>query len=97
MVVEIAQIEIQPGKESEFEETVAGTTALLVSAEGCGGVRLLRGVEHPGRYRLLIDWESVDHHTRFRETAEFDTWKGRVGPYFAGPPEVEHAVDVPVR
>lgn len=94
MIVEIAEVEVRPGQESGFERTIADTRELLALAEGCGGVRLMRGVEHPSRYRLLINWDSLDHHARFRATAEFGTWREQVGPFFAGPPKVEHAVDV---
>jgi quinol monooxygenase YgiN len=94
MVTEIAEIEVRPGQEAEFEKTVVGTTDLLLAGDGCGGVRLARSVEYPSRYRLFITWESVEHHLRFRDTTSFEEWRGVVGPYFAGAPRVEHIEDV---
>ena len=45
----------------------------------------------PGRYVLLVDWDSVEAHTvGFRESAAFAEWRALIGPFFAKPPCVEH-------
>jgi hypothetical protein len=31
-----------------------------------------------------------DHMVHFRESADFQTWRAEVGPYFATPPQVQH-------
>jgi len=44
---------------------------------------------------LLVEWDSVDAHVEnFRNTDRFTSWRGHIGPYFAGPPTVEHFTDV---
>ncbi|MEW2556001.1 antibiotic biosynthesis monooxygenase family protein [Streptomyces zhihengii] len=95
MITEIAQIEIDPGREKEFEEAVARALPLFLGAEGCHGVDLHRSVENPSRYRLMVRWETVEHHTvAFRGSEGFARWRALAGPYFAAPPQVEHVHSV---
>ena len=95
MIQEIAQIDVKPGMEAEFEKGVAAATPLFKRAKGCHGARLSRSIEKPGRYRLFIDWESVDDHTvGFRGSGDFKQWRALVGHCFATPPEVEHVNEV---
>ncbi|MGI6873332.1 MULTISPECIES: antibiotic biosynthesis monooxygenase family protein [Amycolatopsis] len=95
MVTEIAHIRVRPGAEAAFEAAVAEAVPLFRAAEGCHGVRLVRSVEVPSLYRLLVEWETVEHHTvTFRGSAGFARWRELAGPHFAAPPEVEHVADV---
>jgi quinol monooxygenase YgiN len=34
------------------------------------------------------------HDASFRATERFTAWRALIGPYFAGPPRVEHFTDV---
>ena len=91
MVVEIAQIEIKPGLEAEFEAGVKKAVPIFQRARGCSGMELHRSVEKPQRYRLLVKWETVENHTvDFRGSEDFQAWRKLVGHCFASPPEVEH-------
>ena len=56
---------------------------------------MTRGVETPDRFVLLVEWDSVEAHTvNFRQTDRFTEWRAAIGPWFAGPPRVEHFTDV---
>ena len=91
MVLEIAQIDVKPGLEAEFEAGVQKAAPLFKRAKGCRSLSLLRSVEKPGRFRLVIGWETVENHTvDFRGSADFQEWRKLVGHCFASPPEVEH-------
>jgi heme-degrading monooxygenase HmoA len=91
MVTEIAEIDVKPGLEAEFEGNVAKGAALFKRAKGCRGMELQRVVETPGRYRLFVKWETVEHHTAdFRGSADFQEWRKLVGHCFASPPSVDH-------
>ena len=91
MFLEIAQIDIKPGLEAEFEAGVAKAAPLFQRAKGCKGMSLQRSVEKPGRYRLFVTWQTVEDHTvDFRGSADFQEWRKLVGHCFASPPEVEH-------
>jgi heme-degrading monooxygenase HmoA len=95
MITEIAQIEIKPGMESEFESGVKKAAPLFHRAKGCRGMELQRSVEKPGRYRLFVSWETLENHTvDFRNSSDFQEWRKLVGHCFASPPEVEHTRQV---
>ena len=91
MVTEIAQIDVKPGMEAEFESGVTKAAPLFKRAKGCHGMELRRSVEKPQRYRLYVEWATVEDHTvAFRGSADFQEWRKLVAHCFAAPPEVEH-------
>jgi len=95
MVFEIAQIDVIQGSEAEFEAAVAKAKPLFLRSKGCQGLDLVRSVEKPCRYRLLVRWATVENHTvDFRNSPEFTEWRALASPFFAAPPEVEHAEPV---
>jgi heme-degrading monooxygenase HmoA len=95
MILEIAQIDVKPGTEAEFEAGVAKATPLFKRAKGCTGMTLQRSAEKPSRYRLFVQWDTVENHTvDFRGSADFQEWRKLVGHCFASPPEVEHVREV---
>ena len=95
MVLEIAQIDVKPGMENDFEAGVQKAMPLFRRAKGCKGMGLQRSVERPGRYRLFVQWETLENHTvDFRGLADFAEWRKLVGHCFAQPPEVEHTREV---
>lgn len=91
MILEVAQIEVKPGMESEFEAGVAAAVPLFQRAKGCKRMELQTSLEVPSRYRLFVTWETLENHTvDFRQSADFQAWRGYVGHCFASPPQVEH-------
>jgi quinol monooxygenase YgiN len=91
MITEIAQIDVKPGMEAEFEDGVRKAAPIFQRAKGCHGLDLVRSIEKPSRYRLLVKWETVETHTvDFRGSPDFAQWRKLVGHCFAAPPEVEH-------
>ena len=95
MVTEIAQIEVKPGTEKDFEAAVAKAKPLFARAKGGKGMELHKSVEKPTRYRLFVKWETLENHTvDFRGSPDFAEWRKLVGHCFASPPEVEHVREV---
>ncbi|PWB66618.1 MAG: antibiotic biosynthesis monooxygenase [Bradyrhizobiaceae bacterium] len=91
MVTEIALIDVKPGMEAEFEAGVKAAAPLFQRAKGCRGMELQRSIEKPARYRLHVQWDTVEDHTvAFRGSADFAEWRKLVGHCFERPPEVEH-------
>ena len=91
MVTEIAQIDVKPGTEKDFEAAVAKARPLFLRARGGRGIELHKSIEKPSRYRLLAKWDTLENHTvDFRGSQDFQAWRALVGPYFAGTPVVEH-------
>ncbi len=95
MITEIAQIDVKPGTEKDFEAACAKARPLFMRAKGAKGIELHKSIEKPQRYRLLAKWETLENHTvDFRGSEDFAAWRALVGPYFATPPEVEHTETV---
>ncbi len=95
MVYEFADLQILPGKEPEFEAAVQQAVPVFKGSPGCLGVELTRLVEEPAVYRLVVRWETLEHHTvQFRGGQNFAAWRGLVGRFFASPPAVKHATPV---
>jgi len=92
MILEHADIRIDPLKSSAFEEAIVrGVTTVIAHAHGFKGYKVNRSIETPGRYLLMIYWDTLEDHTMgFRGSDLFPQWRAIVGPFFAQPPVVEH-------
>jgi heme-degrading monooxygenase HmoA len=92
MVLEIADIRIQPGKNAEFEAAIQrGLSTVAARAQGMQGYKVNKCIESPERYVLQIFWNTLEDHTvGFRQGPLFTEWRAIVGPFFAQPPLVEH-------
>jgi heme-degrading monooxygenase HmoA len=92
MILELADIRIQPGRQKEFDEAIErGLRSVIARAEGFRGFKVNKCIETPERYVLQIFWDTLEDHTvKFRGGALFAEWRAIVGPYFAQPPLVEH-------
>ena len=92
MILEHADIRIDPLKSLAFEEAILqGLTTVIAHAKGFKGYKVNRSIETPGRYLLMIYWDTLEDHTvGFRGSDLFPQWRAIVGPFFAQPPVVEH-------
>ena len=92
MILELADIRIQPGQQAAFEEAIQrGLKTVIANAKGFNGFKVNKGIESPERFILQIFWDTLEDHTvGFRESPLFAQWRAIVGPFFAAPPVVEH-------
>ena len=92
MILEVADIRIQPGRQAEFDAAIEhGLKTVISRAKGFKGWKVNKGVESPERYLLMIFWDTLEDHTvGFRGGPLFAEWRAIVGPFFAAPPVVEH-------
>lgn len=92
MIVELADIRIQPGQQAAFDAAIErGLSTVIAQATGYISHTLHRGIENPERYLLHIVWQTLENHTvDFRGSPAFAEWRALVGPFFASPPTVEH-------
>ena len=92
MILEVADIRIASGRNAEFDAALERGLASVVSrAKGYLRHRVVKGIESPERYLLMIWWEALEDHTvGFRGGPLFPEWRAIVGPFFAAPPSVEH-------
>jgi len=92
MILELADIRIQPGQQAAFDAAIQrGIDTVISKSKGFRGYSIHKGIENPERYVLQISWETLENHTvDFRESSAFAEWRALVGPFFAVPPQVEH-------
>jgi heme-degrading monooxygenase HmoA len=92
MILEVADIRIQPGQQAAFDVAIQkGLNEVISRAKGFQGFKVNKGIESPERYLLMIFWSTLEDHTvGFRESELFTQWRSIVGPFFAAPPVVEH-------
>jgi heme-degrading monooxygenase HmoA len=92
MILEIADVRVDPGRGADFEAAVKlGVDTVIAYSKGFSGYKLNRSVETPGRYVLMIYWQTLEDHTiGFRGGNAFTAWRAIVGPFFVSPPVVEH-------
>jgi len=92
MILEVADIRIQAGRQAEFDEAIVrGLAEVISKAAGFKSWQVQKGIESSNRYLLMIEWLTLEDHTvTFRQSPAFQEWRAIVGPFFAEPPVVEH-------
>lgn len=95
MILEIAEMSVQPGREKEFTEAHVAASPEFTPADGMLSLRLTQGVEDPATFVLLVEWADLAAHERFRDTERWAKWRAAIGPYVAGPAIVRHTHVVP--
>src|ERR1700756_4637593 len=79
MITEIAQIDVKPGSEKDFEAAVAKARNAFGRSKGFHGFELHKSIEKPQRYRLMVKWETLENHTvDFRGSENFAEWRALV-------------------
>ena len=96
MILEHALLPVVPGREEEFLAAFTDARPIIAGRPGCRSVRLARSLESPSTFVLLVEWDTVEHHTvGFRGSPEYQRWKALLHHFYAPFPEVSHFVDVP--
>ena len=91
MILEVAILEVIPGREKAFESSFEQAQCLIASMKGYLGHELKRSIEKPSRYCLLVRWEELSDHTvGFRGSPEYQEWRQLLHHYYDPFPEVEH-------
>jgi len=91
VITEQAVLDVKPGREAEFEAAFASAKAIIASSPGFTSLNLLRCIETPSRYLLLVEWETLADHTEgFRKSAGYEDWKALLHHFYAPFPAVEH-------
>ena len=81
MTTEIMRYKI-PTEAEAFESAYQKTEPILQNSRYCLGYQLLRGVEEPENWILLLHWDSVEGHEQgFRKETEFRDFFNLVRPF----------------
>jgi heme-degrading monooxygenase HmoA len=91
MILEVARLDVIPGREAEFEAAFAQAQTIIAGMPGYLRHDLQRCVEHGSRYLLLVRWQRLEDHTQgFRQSADYQRWKALLHHFYDPFPEVEH-------
>jgi len=91
MVLELAILNVIPGREAEFERAFGGAKGIIASMPGFASLELQKCLERPNRYALLVRWSRLEDHTvGFRQSAEYQRWKQLLHHFYDPFPDVEH-------
>jgi len=95
MILEVAVLDVVPGREPDFQLSFAEAQSIIASMPGYVCHELKRCIEKPSRYILLVSWQKLEDHTvGFRGSAEYQQWKALLHHYYDPFPDVEHYADV---
>ncbi len=95
--LELAQMDVRPGSEAVFAAELEGVLPLIAAADGCRSISVYTSHEKSNRFRLLVRWESVDHHLRFRQTASAAAVREIFARHVEIKAETEHLLHVATR
>ena len=91
MITEHALLEVAPGQEEAFLEAMRQAKALIAASPGFVSLRVERGVERPGCFLLLVEWQRLEDHTEgFRGSAAYQEWRAALHHFYDPFPVVEH-------
>lgn len=91
MILEVAILNVRPGESPAFEQAFAEAQAIISSMHGYISHELLRCIEDPAKYLLLVRWKCLeDHEIGFRQSQEYQCWKELLHHFYDPFPTVEH-------
>jgi len=95
MVLEVAILDVKPGQAQEFEAAFGQAQTIISSMKGYVSHQLQKCLEKPNRYILLVNWQTLEDHTKgFRGSAEYQEWRRLLHHFYDPFPEVEHYMEV---
>ncbi len=90
-VLEVAPLQVRPGREAEFEAAFRQAQSIIASMPGYLGHELQRCIERPGEYVLLVRWTTLEaHEVGFRQSAQYQEWKRLLHHFYDPFPVVSH-------
>jgi heme-degrading monooxygenase HmoA len=91
VITEHALLQVLPGREDEFVDAMERAKELIASSPGFVSLSVQRGIERPGCFLLLVEWERLDDHTEgFRGSAAYEEWRAALHHFYDPFPVVEH-------
>jgi heme-degrading monooxygenase HmoA len=95
VILEHALLSVRPETEPDFESAFAEAKSIIAAMPGFGRLSLSRGIERPGTYLLLVEWDRLEDHTDgFRQSAEYQRWRDLLHHFYDPFPDVEHFTPV---
>lgn len=97
MILEVAILNVIPGQEDDFLKAFSQAQGIISKMIGYHSHQLKRCIEHKSQFILLVEWEKLtDHTVGFRESKEYQEWKGLLHHFYNPFPTVEHYTDIEI-
>ena len=91
MILEVAVLNIIPEREAEFESAFQIASGIISVMDGYISHQLQRCIEKNSQYILLVNWETLEHHTiGFRGSPQYQEWRNLLHHFYDPFPTVEH-------
>ena len=91
MILEQALLDVAPEARSEYEHALHQALPLIAATPGFLGLEVRHCLERPGRYLLLVRWETLEDHTAgFRGSDRYQPWRALLHKFYNPFPEVLH-------
>lgn len=85
MLLERAELQIREGMEQEFSAAMTDKgLELLTRVPGVRSVQLGRGVEHPQKFMLLVEWDAMESHVAFTKGPAMAEFRSLLEPFSIG-------------
>ena len=95
MILEVAVLNVKPGREQNFEDSFESAKTIIMSMQGYVSHQLKKCIESHCRYILLVNWETLEDHTvGFRESEQYQQWRSKLHHFYDPFPVVEHYADI---
>ncbi len=91
MILEVAILNVRDGATDAFEAAFREASPIIASMPGYLSHELRPCVESSTRYILLVRWRCLEDHTvEFRQSAQYQQWRGLLHHFYNPFPTVEH-------
>lgn len=91
MILEAVFLPVIAGRQAEFEAAFRQASPIIASMQGYISHELQRCIEQPGKYLLLVRWQTLEDHTvGFRQSPEYQQWRALLHHFYDPFPTVEH-------
>jgi heme-degrading monooxygenase HmoA len=83
MILEIASLNVRAGEYEAFEAAYREASPIIASETGYVSHEMQRCIETPGRYVLLVRWETLEDHTvGFRGSELYQQWRAALHHFY---------------
>jgi len=91
LIVEIVKWEIKAGQEKSFEHAFGKAQKILSNSAGYISHKFQKCIEKPGRYALIVEWETLkDHTVGFQKSEAYQEYRALIIPYLEPGTTMEH-------
>ena len=91
MILEHALLHVRAGEEAAFEAAMRVAIPLIAASPGFEAIEVRPDAETPGRYLLLVHWQSIaDHRDGFRRSDRYQKWREALHRFYDPMPTISY-------